>query len=56
VGLHPKPYWGSLQHFSSPQLEFRGSTSKGREGRKREKMGRGREKMRERKRREGEEK
>ena len=36
--MHPIR-WGSLQHSSDPQLDLRGPTSKGREGRVRKEKG-----------------
>ena len=39
LGLRPRPRWGSLQRSPTPLAGFKGPTSKGREGRGREKSG-----------------
>ena len=49
LGLRPKPHWGSLQRSTDPVAGFKGSTSKGKEGKGRGEggEGRGREKGKE---------
>jgi len=45
LGLRPRPRWGSLQHHPKPPSWILGDpTSKGREGREREREGEGKEK------------
>ena len=45
LGLCPRPRWGSLQHSPDSPAGFKGSTSKGREGRKDGREGQGRERV-----------